>query len=236
MVPDNNPTTQQLPQCRFTLLLVALAFVLTIAPLLEGTRLGRTLYAAAITAVFITGVLVNRRRKWALRTEAVLAALAIPVCWSAALTTSHILNLAEYIIITVFCSVTAALILVAVFRDYQATTQAIVGAICVYLLLGLTWTMVYAMIEYVEVEPFSFPSHHQAAAVDVERPSLSQLIYFSFVTMTALGYGDITPRTEMARTASYMQAIVGQIYIVVLIARLVAVLPMRKGKGDASTP
>jgi hypothetical protein len=53
----------------------------------------------------------------------------------------------------------------------------------------------------------------------------SQMIYFSFVTMSTLGYGDITPRTPLAQTVTWMQAVTGQFYLVILIARLVNELP-----------
>ena len=91
--------------------------------------------------------------------------------------------------------------------------------------------MVYSAIEYVEDAPFRFPDHRRKAVVGVEHTSFSQLTYFSFVTMSTLGYGDIIPRTPLAETACWMQSIVGQLYIAILIARLVSAMPISRRDG-----
>jgi hypothetical protein len=67
-----------------------------------------------------------------------------------------------------------------------------------------------------------------------EVTSYSQMVYFSFVTMTSLGYGDITPRTPAAQTLTWLQAVVGQLYLTVLIARLVSALPQKNVRDGAA--
>jgi len=102
---------------------------------------------------------------------------------------------------------------VAIGRDIN--TNRIVGAVCVYLLLGVIWAMTYTIIEM--VSPGSFAGF---SPLD-DRGWDSEWLYFSFVTMTTLGYGDILPISATARGFAYMQAIVGQFYIAVLVAGLV---------------
>jgi hypothetical protein len=227
----DRPTAKKLPQHRFTFLLVALVFLLIVAPLLQGTPLHGALYAMGITAVLITGLVANRGQKWVFRTGLFVAIAAIPVCWAATFTGPNALDLSEYLIITLFCGVTAAVILIAVIRDYMATAQAVIGAICVYLLIGLTWAMVYSTIEYIQDDAFKSPAYDRQATVGEDRPSFSDMVYFSFSTMTTLGYGDITPRTELAKMASVLQAIVGVFYMAVIVARLVSAMSMRKPDG-----
>ncbi len=217
---------KQLTRHKFAFLLAALVFLLVVAPLVEGTPAGGWLFTAGITAVFVTGVLANRDRPWIFRTALVVAVFAIPISWTALFAKSSPLDLSQYLIVIVFCGMTAAMILIAVMRHYMATSQAVVGAICVYLLIGLTWAMIYSAIEYAEDQPFDFPAQRRKAVQGVEHTSFSQLTYFSFVTMSTLGYGDITPRTALAETACWMQSIVGQLYIAILIARLISAMPV----------
>jgi hypothetical protein len=210
---------------KFSLLLAALFLLLIVAPLVEGTRASGMLFTIALTAVFITGVVANREQKWVFRGGLAVAAIAIPISWAALFNKSAPLDLSQYLIVVVFCGVTAGMILIAIFRKYVATAEAVMGAICVYLLIGLTWAMIYSSIEYVQEEPFRFPDRRRSAVVGVDHTSFSQLTYFSFVTLSTLGYGDITPRTPLAETACWMESIVGQLYIAILIARLVSAIP-----------
>ena len=118
----------------------------------------------------------------------------------------------------------------------MASVRAIFGAICVYLLIGLCWALMYSALEHVQDD--SFQIAHRTMTVSLkdgrEVTSYSQMVYFSFVTMTSLGYGDMTPRTPAAQTLTWMQAVLGQLYLTVLIARLVSVLPRRTQEDDTA--
>jgi len=92
----------------------------------------------------------------------------------------------------------------------------IIGAISVYLLLGVMWSIGYGLVEY--AQPGSFNGLTELLS-PLWNPDW---IYYSFVTITTLGYGDITPLTQTARSLSYAEAIVGQFYIAVLVAGLVS--------------
>jgi hypothetical protein len=103
----------------------------------------------------------------------------------------------------------------------------IVGAICIYLLLGVMWSIGYGVVEY--AQPGSFKG-----LTELLSPLWSpDWIYYSFVTITTLGYGDITPLTQTARTLSFAEAIVGQFYIAVLVAGLVsAYISTKQDRSD----
>ena len=92
----------------------------------------------------------------------------------------------------------------------------IVGAVCVYLLLGVIWSIAYNVLEYMQPGSFKGLTELVSPASDLD------WIYFSFVTITTLGYGDITPLTQTARSLAVAEAIVGQFYIAVLVAGLVS--------------
>ena len=91
----------------------------------------------------------------------------------------------------------------------------IVGSVTIYLLIGIIWTLLYALVD--EFSPGSFSGDDLADNGD----RFWDLIYFSFVTLTTLGYGDILPVNTYARTLAYMEAITGQFYIAILVASLV---------------
>jgi hypothetical protein len=122
-----------------------------------------------------------------------------------------------------FFTLLAAVILSYIIREKRVTSDTIYGSICGYLLLGIVWTMLFSIVEV--IEPGSFLSGGKPL-IDyqgdtVNRQIFSSFIYYSFVTLTTLGYGDITPVSPPARALSSLEAVTGQLYIAVLIARLV---------------
>jgi hypothetical protein len=96
----------------------------------------------------------------------------------------------------------------------RASAQRIAGAVTIYLLIGLIWARLYQIIEM--VSPGSF--HVQQG----EEFNAASLTYFSFVTLATLGYGDITPVHIIARDLAVLEAVMGQLYLVILISRLVS--------------
>ncbi|MGH2414162.1 MAG: ion channel [Microcystaceae cyanobacterium] len=107
--------------------------------------------------------------------------------------------------------VLAVLIIVRkIFRDRKITGDTLRGGISVYLMLGILWFQIYTMIYTLDSTAFSRPL------------TPHQLLYFSFVTLTTVGYGDISPIAPIAMTLANLEAIVGQLYPAIIIARLVA--------------
>jgi hypothetical protein len=115
-------------------------------------------------------------------------------------------------------------VLYRVLRKGPVTAHRIQGAVAVYLMLGLIWAQAYSLV-YIS-DPSSFDLGRSIEGrVDLETiqtKGVSRLIYFSFVTITTLGYGDIAPQSELADNLAILQALTGQIYLVVIMARLVS--------------
>ena len=103
-----------------------------------------------------------------------------------------------------------------IFSD-RITLHNVAGAACVYLLLGIIWSLAYYFIYIMMPDAFtgnmSFETQMQ----------LNDFIYYSFVTLTTLGYGDIVPLSATARSLVYIEAIFGQFYIAILVAGLVSI-------------
>lgn len=115
---------------------------------------------------------------------------------------------------------------VAVGHDLNA--NRIVGAICIYLLLGVMWSIAYSLVEFFQPGSFS-------GLTELVSPSWNpDWVYYSFVTITTLGYGDVTPVTQTARSLSLAEAIVGQFYVAVLVAGLVsAYMSAKQNSGNS---
>src|SRR5258705_212542 len=104
-----------------------------------------------------------------------------------------------------------------------------VGAPCLYLLIGLGCAAVYETLDGVVRGSFRFPTDTYWT------PSPIRYRYFSFVTLATLGYGDVTPVTALAGTLASMEAIGGQLYIAITVARLVALsMADHSGSGTSS--
>lgn len=111
----------------------------------------------------------------------------------------------------------AALILVQVFRSGPITSYRIQGAIAVYLLLGLIFMLGYEVVYQTVPEAFRF-----ANGADEATHHRHDLAYYSFITLTTIGYGDIVPAHPAARSLAMAEGLVGQLYPAILIARLVS--------------
>lgn len=104
----------------------------------------------------------------------------------------------------------------AVRRPHRPAGDRVIGAICVYLLIGLAWASIYSTIETTAPGSFRFP---EDTPYD---PSGRGFVYFSFVTLATIGYGDVTPVSRLAGTFAWMEAIAGQLYIAITIAGLIS--------------
>lgn len=105
------------------------------------------------------------------------------------------------------------LIIRDVLRHTRVRIDTILGSLCVYLLISLIFAFLYLAIDTADTNAFR--------GLDDEDNSASDLLYFSVTTLVTLGYGDITPRTHIARSLSTVEALAGQLYLVVLVAHLV---------------
>jgi hypothetical protein len=115
-------------------------------------------------------------------------------------------------------------------RPGPITGYRVIGGIAGYLLIGLTWTYGYQLL----VQLLPAPLHFDAGIADAVSRQPSHLIYFSFVTLTTVGYGDVHPVHPIARSMAIAEALVGQLYLAILIASLVSMaLHQRPALPDA---
>ncbi|WP_241648128.1 potassium channel family protein [Methanoculleus taiwanensis] len=179
--------------------------------------------------VLIAGVHAVSDSRRALIVAALFASAALLSGWLYVVTDIPALNVAENAISLIFYTHTTIIILTVVLRSRAITTDTIYGAICVYLLIGLTYANGYTFIETMNPGSFYASAVHEPGG----RLAFPDLLYYSFVTMTTLGYGDITPITNQARSLAMLEAVSGVLYVAVLISRLIGSLGRSSGSdGD----
>lgn len=132
------------------------------------------------------------------------------------------LEIGLYVIVLLFAITSTAIACKHVFSAVTVDRNLLYGATCVYLLMGLIWALLYRMIS--QFSPGSFNG--------LQSPDMDNFLYFSFVTLASLGYGDITPVAPLARTLAYLEVIAGQMYIAIMVAGVVGLYLMSGRKTD----
>ncbi len=200
---------------RFLFLLISILLLFVMRPFLQGFIGIRMLLDVLFSLILFSGIFAISRKNYHLIIGLVIALPAFVIRWSAHFVESPSLMLVGHSFMILFFAYTMIILLSYLFREDEVTADAILCAVCVYFFIGLMWAFVFSVLE--GLQPGSFRLG-QAQTADV-----SNFVYYSFVTQTTLGYGDITPASPPARNLSLLEAIIGQLYIAVLIARLVGV-------------
>ena len=105
----------------------------------------------------------------------------------------------------------------------EVTADSLRGIVSVYLLLGFAWAMVFMLIVCLDPQALAGSETLREQLARQPNELYPMMIYYSFVTLTTLGYGDISPVSEVARSAAWIEAVVGQLFVAVLVARLVGI-------------
>lgn len=135
--------------------------------------------------------------------------------------------LAFFLILLLYLHV-IRLMLVQVFSTKKVTIDTIALALCIYILLGTLWTLFYIPLAVTDGDAFIF----NVVSEGVSLPD--NLFYFSFVTLTTLGYGDIVPVSPMARSLTILEALAGVLFLAVLISRLVGSYNSNRRKENSN--
>lgn len=211
---------------RFLYLLLSLLALAVIFPLLGEMRWLRVVLEILLLAAFIAGVMSTITHRRRLVIVSTFGTIFLITRWSGYLTGIATLDSLSFALGALFFGYVAATLILYIFADRERVdADLIYGAISVYLLLGVAFGFAYLTLD--ALAPGSFVDFQVVAA---SPEAARQFIYFSFVTLTTLGYGDITPQSSQAGVLAYVEAITGQIYLAVLVARLVGVHIAQKKK------
>jgi len=188
-----------------------------IYPFFEGGGMGTAILTIIFTAILLTGVYAACQRKLHLIIGLCLAVPSIIIDWLHIITKNPDLYLPSGIMSMLFYIFVIGIILHHIITAKEVTADIIFGAINVYLLIGLTWGVLYSILYIFRAQSFIIdPAHITGAGIN-----WSVFVYFSFTTLTTLGYGDITPAGSFAQSLASLEAVVGVLYIGIMVARLV---------------
>ncbi len=207
----------------FTILLILTLLMLILPPFLDdwvSTRILVDVFLTAILAAIIYAVRSNRSQVIA---AVVLALPLIIATWSNHFIAITTIGLTTRIFGALFFGFAAVNILLLISKTEEIKRETIFAAIEAYLLIALMWAFLYMILEALAPGSFSLPEGDF-------RAETRRYEYFSFITITTLGYGDITPLTDKASALTMLEALIGQIYLVVLVAWLVGMHVSRRSK------
>ncbi len=214
---------------RFTLLLATLFLLLLLTPAVhelrdrDGGIWGTGLVALLFALVVVAAVPAISRTRKTIAFAIVLAASSILLRVVDVFFQNEPAESAHLLAGALFVAFAIVLILKYLFEANRISLNAINASLCVYMLLGVLWANLFVLVARFDPTAFSTPASASAelnAAADRAEQYIGML-YYSFTTLTTLGYGDITPSSAFARMLAIMEAIVGQVILVVLVARLV---------------
>lgn len=206
----------RLSKKHYTQLLMMLLFIFLASPILRNLHLGRII----LSALFLGTIALSirpflERNRFVFQYSAIVFigfAFSVASGIKGFPTDNTFVQIVNPLIYFVFVSISIVLISQKLLLDREVTSDTILGGICVYFLIGYSWSFLYLTLDILLHNSFS----------SLEAEQYTDYIYFSFTTLTTLGYGDISPASDMAKTLTNLEAIVGQMYPSIFIARLVS--------------
>jgi voltage-gated potassium channel len=199
---------------RFLALIFLIMGLLVVVPVLKGSVAFQLSLDIFLSIIFIVMAYSITHRKSHVFMGTLLATLMLGFLWSHYFFPNPLFIAIGKLLSFLFVLMVVANILWFVFRSREVTGEVIYAAIVAYLLMALMWAFLYEFLEL--TEPTSFN-----VSLDVGQRFRFVFFYYSSVTITTLGYGDVTPVTDIARSVSILEAVVGQLYMVVIVAWLV---------------
>jgi Ion channel len=198
----------------FPILFLCLAMLLVLPPYLTAMGLS-AVTGWLLSAILLSSLYLVARNPRQLIVGMVLAVPTLGLTMSQGFLQSTISIYIHYLLYIIFFIYIELFLTRYFLAKPRVTVDMIFAAMCAYIILGLIWMFIYALVE--TRMPGSFVTAHNGDG-PIE---LFQFTYFSFVTITTLGYGDVTPVTEFSKSWAILEAILGQFYLAVVLARLV---------------
>jgi hypothetical protein len=211
---------------RYYLLLCCLLADIFVIGLAGASKVATFAYTPLTAATLLLALRTSAARPHTMRIARVAAILAVIVSVVALATNDSKLNDFVYFMLFGLLLLSPLAIGRVILTSRQVTPRLVIGAICVYLMIGLLFTFLYLGVNGVHPDFFK-------QGVETE-PSI--YLYFSFITMTTVGYGDFTPASALPRMLVVFEALLGQIFLVTAVARLVSLYSRVPPNGKADEP
>ena len=208
---------------RFTVLLVTILLLLVSQPMFSGHAFAQNLATATMSLVLLAALYAFRSTRVFFVDRPGLLVPSIGCRLALLFTPSPTIEMVSAISSCLFLAVTVVALVSRLFIVKSVTLDTISAAICAYLLMAIAFAYAFAVVELQNPGSFSAALFQRPAGnIAPLIASLHSFIYYSFVCLTTTGFGDIAPVSEGARSLSVMESVFGQLYVAILIARLVS--------------
>ena len=208
---------------RFSVMLFAILTLLIVQPLIAGHAIAQSLLTLMLGFVLLSAVYAFRTSKIYFWIATTLMVPTFAMRFAMEFRPGWTVEFIAALLSALFLLVTVVALVSRLFSIRSVSLDTISAAICAYLLMGISWGFLYAAVELKHPQSFSAAllqtSTGETAPVVA---SLHTFVYYSFVTLTTTGYGDILPLSQAARILSMLEAVFGTLYIAILISRLVS--------------
>jgi voltage-gated potassium channel len=207
---------------RIVMLLAVIVGMIIGSPFLDDIFQYAVIPDIFITIIFVFGIYAVSRKKLHIYIALTLAIPMFTGIWSSHLYQSPKSLVFGHLFGALLIGFVIGVLINFIFNEKEITKEVIYAAVVVYLLMAMMWSFAYLILDYFHPGSFSVP----------EGPTLESFryLYFSFVTITTLGYGDVAPLTHKASSLVILEAVTGQIYLVVIVAWLVGMHVSRRSR------
>ena len=209
-------------RANFRFLLLAQVLLFISYPLAIGHSGGSFLVNLTLTLVLLSGAYAASGRHLLMGLLIILAAGTFAGNWGGLMLNMPLLYVIADSCGLLFFALVAMVLLGRLLSESEVSIDTIIGAISVYLLAGFAFAYMHLLVQEVSPDAYLVLFEEAASRLHPDRSrDLFELVYFSFVTLTTLGFGDILPIGALARAVAMIEVVFGQIYLTVLVARLV---------------
>lgn len=181
-------------------------------------RWTRLVLAPGVGAMLLLALYASRARPRLMRAAVIGVAAATVLVLFEAVFDTDLFRGSTFAIYGLLLLISPAVIINRILRHPEVRVSTILGAVCAYLLIGMVFGLVYAMIDGIDTRPF-----FEGRVVDQ-----FDYLYFSYASLTTVGFGDFVSRGDLGRGLSVLEAAIGQIFLVTLVARLVSLFGQRR--------
>lgn len=226
-VLDLSERVSRVSRWRFTtedaygLLLAIIVVTFMLLSQVEPGRWSRLVVAPAVGAMLLLALFASRARPQLMRAAVIAIGVSYVFLIGESALDSEVLGGSIYLIYAALLTITPVVIINRILRHPEVQVSTILGAVCAYMLIGMVFGFVYGLIG--RIDPPFFAG----------KPVVDQFdyLYFSYACITTVGFGDFTARGDLGRSLSVLEAVLGQIFLVTLIARLVSQFGQRRDTG-----
>lgn len=207
----------------YALLLIALAALFIVIPIFGGSPAGRFASDVLVSGILLLGLHTSHVRNRGWRFALLIAAINIVAAAFALFFDSRLATIVSHSSSGALLLLTPAVVVRRILSHRVVAAETILGAICVYLMIGFAFAFVYTVVGQISSQPIL------AGQPDGTTPNY---LYFSYVTMTTLGYGDLRPATKAMQSLAVVEVLTGQLFLAIAIARLVTTFRLQRPQTE----